>query len=68
MIDDMMVRLVNKNTIAMSELQKKQENLYHAVTSVDNLVNALCTRIGSLEKEITAIKKTNQILKEAEFL
>lgn len=68
MTEDIMIRLVNKNTLQMNELQKKQESLYTTVAAVDSLVSLLTARVTSLEKEITAMKKTTQVLKEAEFL
>lgn len=68
MMDSMMLRIVNKNTARTTEIAKKQDNLYDSLLVLEKTTNLLVEKINRLEKEIIFLKKSNELIKEAERL
>ncbi len=68
LLDDIMIRVINKNSGKMMEIERKQDNMYDAVTTMEKTVNILFERINKLEKELMLMQKSAQVIKEAEFL
>ena len=73
--EDIMIRQIKKpaGTIydiydSLNSMSTKQENLYHYVSQMDEMVIKLNQKIQDIEKEVSTIRKSISIIKEAEFL
>lgn len=67
-MEDLLLRIVNKNTDKVLDIERKQDNMYASFTGLEKTICTLLERIKHVEREIRIIKKSMEVIKEADCL
>lgn len=67
-MEDLLLRVVNKNTAKVLEIDRKQHNMYVSLTGLEETICTILERIKHVEREIRIIKKSMEVIKEADCL
>jgi len=67
-MEDLLLRIVNKNTAKVAEIERKQDNMYASFTGLEKTICTLLERIKHVEREIVIIKKSIEVIREADCL
>lgn len=67
-MDELLLRVVNKNTAKVVDVERKQENMYASFTGLEKTICTLLERIKHVEREIMIIKKSMEVIREADCL